>query len=213
MLKQWMLGFCSFFFITTVFAAYTEGVDYIKLPASVKQQAVVQTFLDQDKGKIQVAEFFSYKCPGCFTVEGPFSNWAASAPKDVAVRRVPVSFGPTWEPLAKTYYALEELNVIERLSPIIFNGVHKERLPLETQDQIATFLAKHDVSLNDFNAAYEGFNVNRRWAQAQSLTSAEQVTSIPAVVVNGEYLTHIGLTKDPEKLIKVIDYLIELSKK
>ena len=129
------------------------------------------------------------------------------------MRRVPVAFNPAWEPLAKTYYVLEELNIVERVNPIIFNAVHKEGKRLETQSEIAQYLAQHDVSLNDFNAAYEGFNVNRRWAQAQLLREAEQVTSIPAVVVNGQYLTHLGMAKDPTTFTQVIDHLIVQSKK
>ena len=49
--------------------------------------------------------------------------------------------------------------------------------------------------------------------QAQALTLAEQVKSIPAVVVDGQYLTHLGLTKDPARLTQVLDYLVAKSKK
>jgi protein dithiol oxidoreductase (disulfide-forming) len=207
MLKQWMFGIFSLLFAANVLAL-TEGKDYIQLPQEAQQQAVVQTFLEQDKGKVQVAEFFSYKCPGCYSLEGPFSAWAAKQPQDVAIRRVPVAFNPAWVPLAKTYYVLEELNVVERVNPIIFNAVHKENKRLETQSEIAQYLTTHDVSLNDFNAAYEGFNVNRRWTQAQLLREALQVTSIPAVVINGKYLTHLGMVS-PDTFTQVLDDLVK----
>ncbi|MFA6036644.1 MAG: thiol:disulfide interchange protein DsbA/DsbL [Legionellales bacterium] len=206
MLRKWMFSICSFLFAANVFA-FTEGKEYLVLPKEVKQQAVVQTFLDQDKGKVQVVEFFSYKCPGCFSLEGTFSAWAAAQPQNIVVRRVPVAFNPAWEPLAKTYYVLEELNVVERINPIIFNAVHKEGQRLESQEDIAKYLSKHGVSANDFNAAYEGFNVNRRWAQAQSLRTAMQVNSIPAVVVSGTYSTNLSMTHDSATFTKVLDYL------
>lgn len=212
MFKQWMCSVVSLFFITQVFA-YTEGKDYLRLPQAVQQQAVVQTFLEQDKGKIQVAEFFSYKCPGCYSLEATFTTWASKQPQEVAIRRVPVAFNPAWEPLAKTYYVLEELNAVERLNPIIFNAIHKDGKRLETQSEIAALLAQHGISLNDFNAAYEGFNVTRLWTQAQLLRQAEQVMSIPAVVVNGEYLTHLGMADNPTLFTQVIDYLVIESKK
>jgi thiol:disulfide interchange protein DsbA len=212
MLKQWTFGFFCLLFMTQVFA-FSEGKEYLKLPLAVKQQPVVQTFLDQDKGKIQVTQFFSYKCPGCYSLDAAFTAWATKQPADVAVRHVPVAFNPAWEPLAKTYYVLEELNVTARISPIIFNAVHKEGKRLESQQEIANYLSTHGISANDFNAAYEGFNVNRRWAQAQSLRSAEQVNSIPAVVINGEYLTSLSMAHDSATLTKVMDHLIEESKK
>jgi thiol:disulfide interchange protein DsbA len=212
MLKQWMLGVFCLLCVAKVFA-FTEGTQYLKFSDTVKKQPVVQAFLDQDKDKIQVQEFFSYKCAGCFHFEPTFNIWAAQQSKDIAIRKVPVAFNPAWEPLAKTYYVLEELNVVERINPIIFNAIHKERRGLETQKEIAEYLSQHGISANDFNAAYEGFNVNRRWAQAQSLRAAEQVNSIPAVVVNGEYLTSLGMAHDAVTTTKVIDYLIIESKK
>jgi protein dithiol oxidoreductase (disulfide-forming) len=215
MLRTWMLALVSMIFATTIFANANiiEGKDYIVLPKEVGQQAVVQTFLAQDAGKVQVTEFFSFKCPGCYSFEGPFSAWAAKQGHDVAVRRVPVAFGPTWEPVAKAYYALKELGVADQLSPVIFNAIHKDRKRLETQSEIALLVSQHGVALDKFNAAYEGFNVSRLWTNAQALTQAEQVKSIPAVVVDGKYLTHLGLTKDPARLTQVLDYLVAKSKK
>lgn len=211
MLKQWMLSVLCLFSVNVF--AFTEGSEYLQLPKEVKQQAVVQAFLDQDKDKIQVTEFFSYKCPGCYHLEPTFAAWAAQKPQDVAIRYVPVAFNPAWEPLAKTYYVLEELNETSRINPIIFHAIHKEGKRLETQAEIATFLSGHGISANDFNAAYEGFNVNRRWAQAQSLREAEQVNSIPAVVVAGEYMTNLSMARDAATFTKVIDHLIAQSKK
>ncbi len=226
MLRKWIFLVLSLVCVSAVYAAEApqptpapqtneiiEGVHYIKLPNTVPQQAVVQTYLAQDKGKIQVAEFFSYKCPGCYALEGDFNAWAAKQPKDVAIRRVPVSFGPNWEPLAKAYFVIEQMGKVHELNPVIFNAVHKDRKPLETQSEIALLLSQHGVKLDEFNAAYEGFNVNRLWTQAQLLRQSEEVGSVPAVVVNGEYLTHIGLTQDPKKLMQVLDYLIEKVRK
>jgi protein dithiol oxidoreductase (disulfide-forming) len=212
MLKQWMLGLISLLFVSQAFA-FTEGQEYQKLSEGVKKQPVVQAFLDQDKGKIQVQEFFSYKCGGCYQFDPIFHAWAVKQSKDIAIRQVPVAFNPAWEPLAKTYYVLEELNEVDRLNPIIFNAVHKEGQRLETQQDIANYLSKHGVDVNAFNAAYEGFNVNRLWAQAQSLRAAEQVNSIPAVVINGEYLTNLSMAKDGATVGKVLDQLIIESKK
>lgn len=213
MFKKGIIAVFSLLFTSAVFAAFTEGTDYIKLPPEVKQQAVVQTFLAEDQGKIQVTEFFSYKCPGCYSLDAPFAAWAAKQPKDVAVRHVPVAFNEAWEPIAKTYYVLEELNEVARLNPVIFNALHKEGKRLDTQSEIAAFLAQHGVATKDFNAAYEGFNVNRKWAQAKLLREAEEVKSIPSVVVNAEYATHLGMSRDPAIMTQVLDELIEKSRK
>lgn len=216
-LRQWMMAIVSLVFAATVYAQSTpstpiiEGQHYIVLPKEVRQQAVVQAFMAQDPGKIQVIEFFSYKCPGCYAMEAPFNAWAAKQSDKVAIRRVPISFGPTWEPIAKTYYVLEELGLTEKLTPVIFNAIHKDKMRLDTPSEIGALLAKNGVSLDTFNTTYNGFNVSRMWTQAQDLTKAEQVQSVPAMVVNGQYLTHLGMTKDPALTAQVLDYLVAKS--
>jgi len=220
MLRKGIFLVLSLIFAGAVYAeeaaqttSFEEGVHYITLPATAKQQTAVQSFLAMDQGKIQVAEFFSYKCPGCYALEGHFMAWAAKQPQDVAIRKVPVAFGPTWAPLAKAYFVIEQMGKADQLSGVIFSAIHKDRKSLETQSEIAVLLSQHGVNLADFNAAYESFNVNRLWTQAQLVTQQEGVTSVPAVVVNGEYLTHLGLAKDSDQLMQVLDFLIEKARK
>ncbi|MFN3569823.1 MAG: thiol:disulfide interchange protein DsbA/DsbL, partial [Polaromonas sp.] len=78
------------------------GTDFVVLdkPAPV----------DAPAGKIEVVEFFWYACPHCNSFEPALEEWIKKAPKDVVVRRVPVSFRPDFEPQQRLYYVLEAMN-------------------------------------------------------------------------------------------------------
>ena len=65
-------------------------------------------------GKIEVVEFFSHMCPHCNAFEPTISAWMKSVPKR---GRAPGAgaFLPNAEVLQRTYYALEALNLLEKL--------------------------------------------------------------------------------------------------
>ena len=67
-----------------------EGKDYLLLSKPAPNEAPA--------GQIEVVEFFWYSCPHCNEFEPQLEAWAAKAPKDVSLRRVPVSFRPDFEP-------------------------------------------------------------------------------------------------------------------
>ena len=60
------------------------GADYlvVEKPAAVEAAT----------GKIEVVEFFWYSCSHCNAFEPTLEAWIKRAPKDVAVRRVPVRY-------------------------------------------------------------------------------------------------------------------------
>ncbi|MEN9380050.1 MAG: hypothetical protein RJB15_1743, partial [Pseudomonadota bacterium] len=82
--KRIFLAFTLIFLCGAVHAQkIEEGFDYRVLPTP---QAVEQ------KGKVEVIEFFWYGCPHCYDFEPELSAWVKRQPKDVVFRRVPVAF-------------------------------------------------------------------------------------------------------------------------
>ena len=77
-----------------------EGFDYRTLPVA---QVVEQ------KGKVEVLEFFWYGCPHCHDFEPELSAWIKRQSKDVVVRKVPVAFRDDLLIHSQLFYALESL--------------------------------------------------------------------------------------------------------
>jgi thiol:disulfide interchange protein DsbA len=72
--------------------AFKEGTDYLELDKPAPTEAPA--------GKVEVVEFFWYSCPHCNAFEPQLEAWIKQVPKDVAVRRVPVSFRPDFRAAA-----------------------------------------------------------------------------------------------------------------
>ena len=76
--------------------------------------------------KIEVIEFFSYACPHCADFEAPLQAWLKRKPKDVEYKAVPVVFREQWKPLAKLFYTLETMGVLDKYHVKVFDALHKQ---------------------------------------------------------------------------------------
>ncbi|TAN81654.1 MAG: thiol:disulfide interchange protein DsbA/DsbL, partial [Gallionella sp.] len=81
------------------FAAVEAGKDYKLLNPSQPTNTK----------KIEVLEFFFYGCSHCFDLHSQLSAWEKNIPADVEFSYVPTVFRDSWEPMARTFYALESL--------------------------------------------------------------------------------------------------------
>src|SRR4051812_21875609 len=78
--------------------------------------------------KIEVIEFFWYGCPHCYHLEPSLTAWLKRKPADVEFRLIPATFGAReWEPLTRTYYALEGMGLATKYHDAIFSTIHEEK--------------------------------------------------------------------------------------
>src|SRR5947207_15808117 len=75
-----------------------EGVDYIE----VKPPQAVES-----SGKIEVLEFFWYRCPHCYALEPDLESWAKRLPRDVQFKRLPGILNDNCAFVARIFYKLE----------------------------------------------------------------------------------------------------------
>ena len=182
-----------------------EGTDYLVLekPAAIEAPA----------GKIEVVEFFWYSCPHCNQFEPQFEAWMKKAPKDVAVRRVPVSFRPDFEPQQRLFYALESMGKVDDMQMKVFNAIHAEKQTLNTGDQIAAWVEKQGLSKAKFAEAYNSFPVVTKVRKATQLQDAYKVDGVPSLGVAGRYYTSGSLAGTLERAVVVADHLVGLARK
>ena len=92
--------------------------------------------------KVEVLEFFFYGCSHCYHLHGPLSAWEKKMPGDVELQSVPVIFRDTWEPMARTFYALEAIGEGKRLHDDLFDAWNVHNTDLSDEQKITTFVAK-----------------------------------------------------------------------
>ena len=176
-----------------------EGHDY----ARVKNPQPVAT-----GNRVEVLEFFWYRCPHCFQLEPALNTWLKTLPKDAQVRRVPAVFRPDWLPGAKLYYTLEQMNLLGRLHHRVFDAYHVENINLNDPKVLGDWIAKQGVNRKQFESLYNSFSTQSKAMQGAQLATAYAITGVPAFIIDGKYATSVSMTGSQQRLFEVLDQLI-----
>lgn len=163
----------------TACAGVTAGKDYSVIDPALQRD---------DPAKIEVIEFFSYGCPHCSDLNPALMKWAGSLPADVTLKRVPVSFNPFYQLMAKLYYTLDAIGELPRLDAAVFDAIHNKGLRLVDEKSIRDWVAAQGVDAKKFSDAFSSFGVDSRVKQANSLAQAAGIPGVPALVVDGRYV-------------------------
>ena len=183
-------------------AKFVPGKDYMKL------DRVVPT--ETEAGKIELIEFFWYSCPHCNAFEPSFAQWIKNAPKDVVVRRVPVAFRDDFGPQQRLFYSLEAMGLLEKLHVKVFYAVHVERLPLNTEASIITWIEKQGVDKAKFADTYKSFGVASKVKRAVQLQNDFKIEGVPSLGVAGRFYTDGTLAGSMDRALQVTDSLLAL---
>lgn len=195
-------------------SAPVNGTDYRTLE---KAQQV-------DSGKkVEVTEFFWYSCPHCSALEPALEAWVKKQGDKINFKRVPVAFRDSFIPQQKLYYSLEALGWVNALHGKVFRAIHVERQPLDTDKQIADFIAKQGVDTKKFAETYNSFGIQSKVQRATQLQAAYKVDGVPMIAIDGRYITSpsivgASLGNRPEAILhdatlQVMDWLVTKSAK
>ena len=180
-----------------------------------------------DSGKkVEVLEFFWYGCPHCYHLEPSLKAWLKRKPADVEFRPLPGTFGaPTWEPLTRTYYALDAMGLVAKYHDAIFVAIHgekdaaKQRALVNDSRVIADWLATKGVDKQKFLDAYNSFGVNNRAKRSEDRTLSYDVPGTPAIAIDGKYLISPSNFPNPDNTVNydrffnAVDQLIAQARK
>src|SRR3984957_14950668 len=181
-------------------ASIVAGHDYVVLSTPQRQE---------NNGKIEVLEFFSWGCPHCYEFYPKLSRWLSTLPKDAAFKRVPVGLGhPEWEALARAYYALQSTGDVDRLDSQIFEDIHRNHAWLHDEQSITAWVGKHGVNVAKFTAAFRSFNVNMSAGQAEQKAEDYRIPGVPTLAIAGKYT----VDGDQAKMLTTSDQLIVMAR-
>lgn len=145
-----------------------------------------------NKGRIEVVEFFWYGCPHCYSMEPLLEKWMKGLPKDVDFRRVPAAFNERWAIAGRVYYALESLGQVERLHKPLFDAIHRDGLRITDPQALAQWLEKNGVDVKKFSDAERSFAVESKMKRALSALQQSRIDGVPALMINGKYIVPAG---------------------
>jgi protein dithiol oxidoreductase (disulfide-forming) len=193
-------------------AALTVGFFVVAAPAQAQLVAgrdytVIEPAQPTDTpSAIEVVEFFSYACPHCSDLNPMIHQWAAKLPSDVVFKRVPVSFNPFYELMARLFYSLETTGDLARLDEPLFNAIHVKGLKLINEKSITEWVTSQGVDALKFGDAWKSFNVNSKTKRADQMARNFRIQGVPAIAVDGRYL--VG-GKNLQELMALTDKVID----
>lgn len=185
---------------------FKEGTHYIRL---VPTQPTLG-----GADKIEVAEFFWYGCPHCYTLEPTINAWAENKPADVRFVRVPATWNPLLVMHGRLYYTEEVLarnGVIKDAAGFreaVFQEYHRRRNHLTSEAAIQKLFERFGVSADEFSRTWNSFEVDQKLRIATDLMRRYGIASVPMVVVNGKYRTGGSEAGTFPKMIEIIDELV-----
>ena len=203
------------------------GVLAQQMPVIGRDYTAISPAQPTDIGKkIEVIEFFWYGCPHCYHLEPSLKAWLKRKPADVEFRPVPGTFGaPGWEPLTRTYYALDAMGLAAKQHDALFAAIHeekdatKQRAMVNDTRVIADWLAAKGVDKQKFMDAYNSFAVNSRTKRSEDMTRTYDVPGTPAMAIDGKYLISPSNFSNPdnsvnyERFFRAVDQLIAQARK
>jgi thiol:disulfide interchange protein DsbA len=185
-------------------AAPVEGKDYVRLNTPVAVPS---------GGKIDVIEFFSYGCPHCYSFEPMLEQWIKRLPPDVAFRRIPATFNPSFEGYARLFYALDAVGQVEALHKRVFAAIHVQRQRLDKEADIAAFVTSNGGDGAKVVEALKSFGVATKLRQAKQAFEAYKIDGVPALGIHGRWFTSGSLANGNDKALAVTDHLIQRARK
>ncbi len=183
-----------------------EGVNYIELKPP---QAV------ESSGKVEVLEFFWYRCPHCYALEPDLEAWAKRLPRDVQLKRIPGILNDDWGIDARIFYTLEAIGELERLHRPLFDTIHQQGGVRLRGDAFAKWtadwLATQNVDMAKYDAAFRSFTVESKLRRAAQMSRAYRLDGVPTLAVQGRYL--VVATTSRRAMLATTDFLIGETRK
>lgn len=176
------------------------GVDYEVLPTA---QATY------GKGKIEVAEVFSYGCIHCFHFQPIVNTWKKTMPADVRWEYVPAAFGGAFDSFARAFLAAQILGVQPKTHDAVFKAVFVDHMINSAEpEELADMYAKLGVDRAKFLKTIQGPEVTAKLAHARDFALRTGISGTPTIVVNGKYRVDGNNQGGLEGIFKTVDFLI-----
>ena len=159
--------------------------------------------------KVEVAELFWFGCGHCFALEPSLKKWKANIPDNAEFVKVPAIFSSRWEFHAKAFYTMQALNAPEEAYEEFFRSIHINRKQINTLDHLVEFMAKFEKSATDVESSFNSFQVDSNLRAAKKITRDSGATGVPAMIVDGKYITTQQQAGGQEAMFITVNQLVE----
>jgi len=180
-------------------AAWEEGKNYF----------LVEPPQPTSGDKVEVLEVFSYACPHCAHFQPYADQIKQSLPAYAKFDYMPAIFTPQWEPYARAYYAAQSLGILDQTHQALFDALHRDRVPLRTIDDIASFFAQRGTDRAKFLSAASSFETESKLSHAREVVKDTAVDGTPSIIVAGKYRVTGASAGGYPQVVELVDFLVK----
>jgi len=159
--------------------------------------------------KIEVVELFWFGCSHCFALEPHVKEWLKNKPENAEFKKVPALFSKRWEFHGQAFYTMETLDVPGEAYDKFFSLIHVERRGVNSLSGLVDFLAAFDKTKEQVEDAFNSFAVDSQMRNARKITQSSGARGVPAMIVDGKYLTSQQLSGGSTQMFNVVNQLVD----
>lgn len=163
------------------------------------------------KGKIEVAEVFSYACGACASANPAINAWQKSKPADVNFVYIhSVVQGGPWERFARGFFAAEAKKIQAKSHDAIFQAVFVDQKLANTAslEDIAKFYSKYGVSSARMLAIMKSPSISAKLNRSKQFTMRTGASSTPTIIVAGKYKVNATREGGFAGMMRTVDFLV-----
>ena len=172
-------------------------------------QALKSNLATRDPSKVEVVEVFWFGCNHCFFLESYLQPWKEKLSKDVDFWKSHATWNPTLKIHARLYYSAKALGVEKEVVPAAFNAIQRERMFLTGNSELEYFFKGLGIDKKKYQSVSNSFGVDNEVRQADKRMRQWAIASVPNLIVNGKYKVSATRELGTERLLDVVDFLIE----
>ncbi len=152
-------------------------------------------------------EYFSFFCAHCYRFSKTFAPIVRKTlPTNIKFRQVHVDGSNVTNELSKAYVLAERLNKGTEVESLVFNAIHQQKDRPKSIDDVRQLVTQS--SLNDKTyAKVNSFTVSSAVAANRAEVKRFNVTTIPTLIVNGQYKIIYPSLKSEKQLVELVTYL------
>lgn len=158
--------------------------------------------------RIEVLEFFWYGCPHCFRFEPYLQKWHEDSPDDVLLVQVPAISSKTWLPHARAFYTAMTMGILEDHHQALYDAIHQDKRRLDDERTLREFFTERGVDGKEYQRVYRSEEVDQLAKRAYLMTRNYKISGVPALIVNGRYMTSPSAAGGAEQAIAALRQLI-----
>jgi thiol:disulfide interchange protein DsbA len=158
---------------------------------------------------VELIEFFSYSCFGCYQIGPDVDRWLLSKDQTVNFELVPIVKGERSRRLAQMFFTLELMGHLAAMHYEVFSAIHDKGENLWELDARKYWIESKGMDAEQFEEISNSDRVSKRIGEARELGDFFHVITTPTLIIDRRFWTSAGMIQSRDRLAPVLDYLLE----